>query len=90
MASDKPGPVAEIRIGRIKAVIWANEGDGVTWHTVQVSRLYRDGETWKTSYSFGRDDLLTAAKVLDQAHTRIVQLQGAGASPEEPAAEAEE
>lgn len=38
-------------------------------------RLYKDGDKWKSTSTFGRDDLLLLAKVADQAHTRIFQLQ---------------
>ena len=35
---------------------------------VTLSRLYRDGGPWKSSDSFGRDDLLLAAKVRGAAN----------------------
>ncbi len=39
--------------------------------------LEDDDQQWKTSESFGRDDLLLLAKVLDLAHTWISeQMQG--------------
>ncbi|MEK6235973.1 MAG: hypothetical protein N2C14_14795 [Planctomycetales bacterium] len=38
-------------------------------HNVTVSRLYKEGDRWKDSTSFGRDDLPLAAKVVDQAHS---------------------
>ena len=37
------------------------------------SRLYKDGNNWKDSTSFGRDDLPLLAKVADQAHTWIFE-----------------
>jgi len=40
---------------------------------VTFSRLYRDGEQWKDSSSFGRDDLPLLAKVADQVHSWIYQ-----------------
>ena len=64
-------PVHEIRIGRIKATIWENETQNGTRHNVTVSRLYKDGDEWKDSTSFGRDDLPLVAKVADQAHSYI-------------------
>ena len=70
-----PKPVAEIRTGRVKAAIWPNETEGRTRHTVTFSRLYKDGEQWKTTQSFGRNDLLVLAKVADRAHSRIFELQ---------------
>lgn len=64
-------PVHEIRLGHVKAVIWANQTDNGIRHNVSVQRLYRDGDTWATSDSFGRDDLPLLSKVADLAHTWI-------------------
>jgi hypothetical protein len=69
--SAKQRPAHEIRLGRIKAAIWANEGDNGTWFNVTVSRSYKDGDEWKSASSFGRDELLTLAKVADMANTWI-------------------
>lgn len=68
-------PAHEVRIGRIKAAIWANASEQGTRYNVTVARLYREqeGGEWKSSESFGRDDLLILAKVLDFAHTWIYQ-----------------
>ncbi len=51
-----------------------NESNSGTYFNVTISRLYKDSENWKRSKSFGRDDLLLAAKVFDLAHTRIYEL----------------
>ncbi|MBN2560179.1 MAG: hypothetical protein JXQ75_04550 [Phycisphaerae bacterium] len=69
----KPQPVHEIRLGRIKAIFWSNNAEHGVRHSVQVRRLYKDGEEWKESDSFGRDDLPVVAKVLDMAHTWIFE-----------------
>lgn len=66
-------PVHEIRLGRIRAAIWENDTENGTRHNVSFSRLYRDGDRWKDSASFGRDDLLLVAKVADQCHSWIFQ-----------------
>jgi hypothetical protein len=71
----KQKPVSEVRIGHIKAAIWKNETENGTFFNVTLSRLYKDGDSWKSSDSFGRDDLLLAAKVLSAAHSRIYELQ---------------
>jgi hypothetical protein len=55
----------------VKAVIWANQTDKGVRHAVSVVRLYRDGDTWATSDTFGRDDLPLLSKVADLAHTWI-------------------
>jgi hypothetical protein len=69
----KQKPVHEIRMGRIKAAIWANETDNGTRHNVVITRLYKDGDEWKTSTSFGREELPLVAKVADMAHSWIYQ-----------------
>ena len=78
-----PKPISEVRIGRVKAAIWPNETEGRTRYNVTFSRLYKDGDEWKSTQSFSRNDLLLLAKVADQAHSRIFELQQA----EEPQAE---
>ena len=61
----------------IRAAVWANDTEFGTRYNVTLTRLYKDGEVWKDSSSFGRDDLLLAGKVLDLVHTWICeQVQG--------------
>ncbi len=69
----KQKPVHEVRLGRIKAAIWANETDNGTRHNVVITRLYKDGEEWETSTSFGREELPLVAKIADMAHTWICE-----------------
>ena len=79
-----PKPISEVRIGRVKAAIWPNETEGRTRYNVTFSRLYKNGDQWKSTQSFSRNDLLLLAKVADQAHSRIFELQ----QEEEPQAAA--
>lgn len=65
-------PVHEIRMGLIKAAIWGNQTEEGIRHNVTFERRYRDGEEWKSTHSYGRDDLLTLAKVANEAHSWIV------------------
>jgi hypothetical protein len=62
-------PVHEIRLGRIKAAIWANPTDGGVRYATTLTRLYKDDESgeWRSTHSFGREDLLTVAEVARQA-----------------------
>lgn len=70
----KVKPVHEIRLGRIKAAIWANETDSGIRHNVTFGRLYKpEGGDWQDSSSFGRDDLPLVAKVADMVHTWIFE-----------------
>ena len=75
MANQKP--IDEVRIGRVKATIWKNgtedaprssrDAPAYVAYNVTFSRLYKDGDQWKSTQSFGRNDLLTLAKVADAA-----------------------
>jgi hypothetical protein len=65
----KAKPTSEVRIGKLKAAIWGNETETGIRYNVTFSRLYKDGEGWKRSESFGRDDLLLLAKLADQVHS---------------------
>ena len=71
--SNKTKPVHTIRLGRIKATIWANENSQGMMHNVQISRIYKDGDSWKETGSFNREDLLLVAKLSDQAHSWIYE-----------------
>lgn len=73
MQKPKDRPVHEVRIGAIKAAIWKNETSGGPRFNVTLSRIYKDEDQWRSTDSFGRDDLLLLAKVADQAHSWIVQ-----------------
>ncbi len=66
-------PIHEVRLGLIKAAIWHNLTRVGERHNVTLTRLYRNGDVWKESTHFGRDDLLLASKVLDLAHSWIYQ-----------------
>ncbi len=69
----KKKPVHEVRLGAVRASVWENTiGEGIKFN-VTFSRLYKDGEEWKTTESFGRDDLLLLAKVADSAHSWIFE-----------------
>lgn len=63
----KNKPVHNVRLGAIKAAIWANSTPKGIRHSVTLTRLYKDGKDWKYSDSFGRDDLPLIEKVADEA-----------------------
>lgn len=69
----KTRPVHELRLGRIRAAIWENDTENGARHRVTVTRIYKDGQQWKDSNSFGRDDLPLVAKLVDQAHSWIFE-----------------
>ena len=69
MSQEKTRPVHEVRLGRIRAAIWKNTTENGSRFNVTVARLYKDGDNWKDSSSFGREDLPLVQKVLNIAHT---------------------
>lgn len=73
-ANAKPAekPAHRIRSGAIEVAVWRNEGEKGPWFNVTMSRSYKQGDEWKQSDSFGADDLLLLAKLLDQAHSWII------------------
>ncbi len=75
MTKTKDKPANEVRIGAVKAAIWRNDTAGGVRYNVTFSRIYKDKEDdqWKSTDSFGRDDLLVLGKVADIAHTWIHQ-----------------
>lgn len=73
-------PIHEIRLGALKASIWRNETENGPRFNTTLVRIYRDGEQWKTTDSFGRDELLLLAKLADLSHTWIYA-QGRDAQP---------
>ena len=64
-------PIHEVRLGAITAAVWRNETEVGVRYNATFSRLYKDGDQWKSTESFGRDDLLTLAKVADNTHSWI-------------------
>ena len=83
--SERARPVHEIRLGRIKAAIWENEVQNGIRHNVTFQRIYKDGDQWRQSESFGRDDLPLVMKVADLAHTWIYEQSQDGSARERAA-----
>ena len=61
-------PAHKIKIGRIAATIWNNDG----FYSVDVSRAYKDNyDAWKSTNSFSQVDLLNLAKCAERAEAWI-------------------
>ncbi len=58
----------EIRRGLIIAKINSRKSRNGTRFSVAVVRLYRNGDQWKESTRFCRDDIPLVQLVLDEAH----------------------
>ena len=72
----------EIRLGRIRASIWANRSEqGHIWFNISFTRLYKEGERWKGAAGFGKDDLPLVSKVAEMAYAWIWDHEGAELDP---------
>ena len=67
-------PVHQVRIGRIKAAVFEN-GENAP-RKVQFTALYKDGDEWRGSQSFAREDLPLLMKVADQVHSYLYEQNG--------------
>jgi hypothetical protein len=75
--TDKAKPAHKIRSRALAVTIWKNDGDKGPWYSVTPSRSYKQGDQWRESTSFGEDDLLPLAKLLDEAHSWILRAEQA-------------
>ena len=69
--TQKQRPIHEVRLGFIKAAVWKYDNETGIRYNVTFQRIYKDGENWRTTESFGRDDLLLLSKVADETHSWI-------------------
>src|SRR5262249_17935835 len=78
-------PSAKFRMGRIAATVWENQGENGPWVSTTILRSYKDGDTWKTTASYGADDHPVVEKVAALADAWIFhqqQRQGGEAAQE--------
>lgn len=69
----KTKPVFEAKAGLVRATVWPNETkDGVRYNTT-LSRRYKDGDTWKSTASFGERDLMDVVRAVVEAEAWIRQ-----------------
>jgi hypothetical protein len=67
----KTKPAFEAKVGLIRATVWPNETkDGVRYNTT-FSRRYKDGETWKSTGSFGERDLMDVVRAAVEAEAWV-------------------
>jgi hypothetical protein len=71
-------PVHKIRYGAMTASIWRQEGEKGPMFNVSFQRSYKEGQTWKTSTSFGRSDLLVLSLMATEAFQWIGAQQPEG------------
>ena len=64
-------PAHVVKLGKIQASVWANETKHGRRFNVTACRLYLENGEWKRSDSFGRDELLAAARAFQAAYDWI-------------------
>lgn len=75
MANNKPA--AEFRDGRLKAVIWRNEGENGAFYSTDIIRGYKDkDDNWQDAKGgFSGSENLRVARLLGKAHDREIELR---------------
>ena len=72
-------PIHAFRMRGISASLFENhsksDGRDVVFHKVSLQRRYRDGDEWKTTTSFSRDDLPIAMLLMQRAWEFIVDVE---------------
>ena len=71
MMDEQTQPVLTLRLGRVRADVWANKTADGTRYNVTPTRPFKAGGARKESTSASRGDLLALGRVLDQAHDWI-------------------
>jgi hypothetical protein len=65
-------PDYKAHFGRVQAAVWRRDLEGRTSYSVSVTRSYKDKQDqWQRTTQLDEDDLLPAAKALDDAYTWI-------------------
>ncbi len=82
-------PANKIRLGSLQATMWRNAAEKGDWYSVQLARGYKTDDGRRDSDRLGSDDLLPAAKLLDRAHTWVVQQLAADAKSRRDADQAD-
>jgi hypothetical protein len=81
MSQENNSPVHRIRLSTIAAAIFKNTSqEGITSYSAVIDRSYKDGEEWKHTKNYNRDDLLYVSKVSDLANSWILQQEQADRS----------
>ncbi|MGO9468052.1 MAG: hypothetical protein ACLQVF_28295 [Isosphaeraceae bacterium] len=65
-------PVYKLKDGAIDVSVWENEGKDGRFYSVTHHRSYKKGDAWKESGSYGQDDLLVLAKLLELSYQWIL------------------
>lgn len=73
---EKVKPVHRVNCGLVQAAVWKNvikkDGETIDVFNVTIQKNYKDGDEWKTSGSFGLNDLPRAVVAFQKAYEYLV------------------
>jgi hypothetical protein len=71
-------PIATLRDGSLKASVWGNPGESGVRYNVDLVRSYTDEQgAWRDTRSLSGGELLRAARLLERAYERVLDLRAA-------------
>lgn len=77
MSNSTNQPRATLRDGALKATIWKNPTEKGHFYSVDFSRTYMQGETYKDSHSYSGSEPLQLARLAQKAYDLIAQIRAA-------------
>jgi hypothetical protein len=80
-------PVAKYRDGLINVSVWQNVSEKGTFYSVSHERRYQDDKkNWRSSQTYPAFEIQTLRKLLDLAHTDILNAQAEARASVKPVA----
>ena len=68
-------PIRVFRLRGVKVAIFENHAADNVFYKVSPQKIYREGDEWKTTTSFGRDDLSVLRLLLGRAWEFILETE---------------
>ena len=76
-------PIDKLQDYPVEIALFERQGESGTWHNAQVSKTYKEGDEYKRTSNFSRNDLLKLNALIPQALTRMQELaQGNSQQPD--------
>jgi len=73
-------PIHEVKLGSVRAAVWRDQANDKVRFNVSLSRSYKDGDKWKSSEYFGREDLPKVAVVVQKVYEWTFSAEATGSS----------
>lgn len=77
-STNNNSPIQTFRIGSVRAAVWAKQGENGTFHSVTITRTYKDENgDYQDTASYSHPELLAVARVAEQAARYIETIEAA-------------